>query len=68
MNHGYRKFYDTVCTNAGMKPMYIDEFNLGHSSHVNDSYFSPQPHSNVIYLDILEGHDKSPGYLHAIDY
>src|ERR671923_2624904 len=61
------KFFDTTCTNSGMNPIYI-EFCLGHSlKGVKDSYFLPQPDSNGIYLDILEGHDKSPGYLDAID-
>jgi hypothetical protein len=35
---------------------------------VKDSYFLPQPDSNGVYLDILEGHEKSPGYLDAIDW
>jgi hypothetical protein len=68
MSHGFRKFFDTTCTNSGMDPIYI-EFCLGHSLQgVKDSYFLPQPDSNCIYLDILEGHDKSIGYIDAIDY
>ena len=67
MSHGFRKFFDTNCTNSGMNPIYI-EFCLGHSlKGVKDSYFLPQPDSNGVYMDILEGHGKSPGYLDAID-
>lgn len=66
--HGYRKFFDTTCTNSGMNPIYM-EFCLGHKLQgVKDSYFLPQPDSNGVYLDILEGHDKSPGYLDTIDW
>jgi hypothetical protein len=51
-----------------MNPIYI-EFCLGHSlKGVKDSYFLPQPDSNGVYIDILEGRDKSPGYLDAINY
>ena len=67
MSHGFRKFFDTTCTNSGMNQTYVD-FCLGHSlPGVKNSYFLPQPDSNGIYIDILEGHDKSPGYLDAID-
>jgi hypothetical protein len=66
ISHGFRKFFDTVCTNSGMNHIYI-EFCLGHKLQgVKDSYFLPQPDSTGVYLDILEGHDKSPGYLDAI--
>jgi hypothetical protein len=68
MSYGFRKFFDTNCTHSGMNPIYI-EFCLDHSlKGVKDSYFLPQPDSNGVYLDILEGHDKSSGYLDAIDY
>jgi hypothetical protein len=68
MSHGFRKFFDTTCTNSGMNPIYI-EFCLGHKLEgVKDSYFLPQPDSAGVYTDILEGHEKSPGYLDAIDY
>jgi hypothetical protein len=61
VSHGFRKFFDTTCTNSGMNPIYI-EFCLGHSlKGVKDSYFLPQPDSDGGYLDILEGRDKSPG-------
>ena len=68
MNHSFRKFFDTTCTNAGMNPIYI-EWCMGHSlMGVKDSYFLPQPDSNGVYMDILEGHDKSLGYIDAIPY
>ena len=28
----------------------------------------PQPDSNGVYIDLLEGHDKSLGYIDAIQY
>jgi hypothetical protein len=69
MSHGFRKFFDTTCTNAGMDPIYT-EFCLGHKLPcVKDSYFLPQPDSNGVYVDILEGNNgKSLGYIDAIDY
>jgi hypothetical protein len=68
MSHGFRKFFDTNCIHSGMNPIYI-EFCLGHSlKGVKDSYFLPQPDSSGVYMDILEGHDKSPRYLDAIDF
>jgi chemotaxis protein histidine kinase CheA len=52
------------CTYSGMNPVFI-----GHKlKGVKDSYFNPQPDSNGVYLDILEGHYKSPGFLDAIPY
>jgi integrase len=63
-NHGFRKFFDVSCTYSGMNPVFI-----GHKlKGVKDSYFNPQPDSNGVYLDILEGHYKSPGFLDAIPY
>jgi hypothetical protein len=51
-----------------MNQTYVD-FCLGHKLlGVRDPYFLPQPDSNGVYLDILEGRDKSVGYLDAIDY
>lgn len=68
MNHSFRKFFDTTCTHAGMNPIYI-EWCMGHSLQgVKDSYFLPQPDSNGVYIDLLEGHDKSLGYIDAIPY
>jgi hypothetical protein len=68
MSHGFRKFFDTNCTYSGMNPIYI-EWCMGHSlKGEKNSYFLPQPDLDGIYLDVLEGHDKSPGYLEAIDF
>lgn len=35
---------------------------------VEDSYILPQPDGNGIYQEILEGSDKSLGFIAAIDY
>jgi hypothetical protein len=68
MCHGFRKFFDTTCTHSRMNQTYI-EFCLGHKlPGVKDSYFLPQPDSNGVYIDILEGREKTPGYLDAIDF
>jgi integrase len=68
LTHGFRKFFDTVTTNAGVNPIYIETM-LNHKLEgVKDSYFLPQPNADGIYMDISEGHEKSPGYLDAIDY
>jgi hypothetical protein len=67
MNHGFRKFFHTTCVNAGMGYTY-SEFIMGHKlPGVKSDYFKPQPDENGIYRDILEGNDKNPGYLSAID-
>jgi integrase len=70
LSHGFRKFFDTTCTHSGMNPVYV-EWCLGHKlKGVKDSYFLPQPDSNGVYKDILEGNNngKSLGYIDAIDY
>jgi integrase len=67
MSHGFRKFFDTWCTHSGMNGKYV-KFCTGHSLGVEDSYFLPQPDGNGIFQEVLEGHDKSPGYLDAIPY
>ena len=68
LTHGFRKYFDTTCTNAGMNKLYI-EFCMGHTlPGVKGSYFKPQPDSNGIYRDLLEGHEKSSGYLDSIDW
>jgi len=47
-DHGFRKFYDTTLTNAGIHPLYIEL--LGHTvKGVKDSYFKPSEN------DLLEG-------------
>jgi hypothetical protein len=60
-DHGFRKFYDTTLTNAGIHPLYI-EFLEGHRvKGVKDSYFKPSEN------DLLEGNDKMRGYISAIN-
>lgn len=67
MAHGFRKFFDTTATVNGMYPIYI-EFCMGHSlKGVKDSYFYPAEDKDGIYRDILEGNDKSPGYVSVMD-
>jgi integrase len=68
ITHGFRKFFDTTCTHSGMNPIYI-EWCMGHKlKGVKDSYFVPQPDSNGVYIELLEGNEKSYGYIAAIDY
>jgi len=60
-DHGFRKFYVTTMTNAGVSPLYI-ELLLGHRiKGVKDSYFKPTEG------DLLEGNDKMLGYVSAVD-
>lgn len=58
--HGFRKFYDTVTTQAGVHPLYV-EMLVGHRIGLKGSYFRPSP------KDLLEGNDKTLGYVAAID-
>jgi integrase len=58
--HGFRKFYDTSTTQAGVHPLYV-ELLLGHDIALKGSYFKPTEH------DLLEGNDKMHGYLAAIE-
>jgi integrase len=58
--HGFRKFFDTTCTIVGMNPVYI-EFCMGHSLGLKGRYAKPSP------TDLLEGNDKSLGYISAIN-
>jgi len=67
MNHGFRKFFETWCIHSGMNPTYV-KLCTGHSLGVEDSYILPQPDGNGIYQEILEGSDKSLGFIAAIDY
>lgn len=58
--HGFRKFYDTECTKAGVHPLYI-ELLMGHNIALKGSYFKPT------MTDLLEGNDRMRGYISAID-
>jgi hypothetical protein len=58
--HGFRKFFDTTCTTAGMNPVYT-ELLMGHNLGLKSRYAKPTP------TDLLEGNDKNLGYISAID-
>jgi hypothetical protein len=53
-NHGFRKFFKTVCETAGVKPI-VTETLMGHSTGISDSYYRPTEN------DLLEE------YLKAVD-
>jgi integrase len=60
-DHGFRKFYDTAMTNAGVHTLYI-ELLEGHSvKGVKNSYFKPTEN------DLLEGNERMRGYISAIN-
>jgi integrase len=59
-SHGFRKFYDTTTTQAGVHPLYI-ELLMGHDIALKGSYFRPT------IQDMLEGNDRMLGYVAAID-
>jgi integrase len=61
VDHGFRKFYDTTMTNAGVSPLYIELLEGHRIRGVKDSYFKP------IDVDLLEGNDKMRGYISAVD-
>ena len=60
-DHGFRKFYDTTLTNAGIHPLYIELLEGHRVKGVKDSYFKPSEN------DLLEGNDKMRGYISAIN-
>jgi integrase len=57
--HAFRKYFETTAGLAGMKPLYIDRC-MGHKTGLHDSY-------TKLSEDILEGNDKTIGYIGAID-
>jgi hypothetical protein len=59
--HGFRKFFDTICTHAGMNPVYT-ELLMGHNLGLKSCYTKAS--SN----DLLEGNDRNLGYAAVIDY
>ncbi len=68
MTNGFRRFFDTNCGISGMFPTW-NERCMGHKlPGSKDPYTQLRPDSNGIYRDLLEGHDKSPGYLDSIDW
>ena len=60
MTHGFRKFFDTTCTLAGMDALYIEKL-MGHNIGIKGRYFLPKP------AELLEGNDKKLGYISVID-
>jgi site-specific recombinase XerD len=58
--HGFRKFFDTTCTLAGMDGLYVEKL-MGHGIGVKGHYFLPTPQ------ELLEGNDKKLGYCSIID-
>jgi integrase len=58
--HGFRKFFKTICINAGMNLLY-SEYLMGHRSGLTKSYFKPSD------TELLEGNDKALGYVAAIN-
>jgi len=61
--YGFRKWFDTTATHAGISPLYVDLL-MGHShdADLKYRYFKPDEE------DLLEGNgDSMPGYIYAID-
>jgi hypothetical protein len=59
--HGFRKFFDTTCTTAGMNPLYV-EMLMGHDLGLKSRYSKPTPD------DLLYGNEKNLGYLSAMEH
>lgn len=58
--HGFRKFFDTVCTDAGLSLLYLEMLE-GHDTKLKDSYYRPSDEQ------LLEGSEKMLGYVSAIN-
>lgn len=58
--HGFRKFFDTTCTLAGMDKLYVEKL-MGHNIGIKGSYFLPTPE------ELLEGNEKKLGYISVMD-
>jgi integrase len=61
LDHGFRKFYDTTMTKAGVSPLYIELLEGHRIRGVKDSYFKPTD------VDLLDGNEKMLGYISAVD-
>lgn len=57
--HGFRKFYDTEMTKAGVSLLWVEMLE-GHDIKLKESYFKPSEN------DLLEGNDRMLGYTAAI--
>jgi hypothetical protein len=58
--HGFRKFFDTTCTNGGMESLFV-EIVIGHDIGLKRSYYKPT------VSEILEGNDRMRGYISIIN-
>jgi integrase len=58
--HGFRKFFDTTCTTAGMDSLYT-ELLMGHDIGLKGRY------TKLTSENLLEGNDKNLGYISVID-
>ncbi len=60
-NHGLRKYFNTMCTKAGVNHLFV-ELMMGHKlPGMINHYFKPTE------MDLLVGNDKMLGYLAAIN-
>jgi integrase len=59
--HGFRKFFDTTCTSAGMDSLYT-EILMGHDVGLKGRYTKLTPE------ELLEGNDHNLGYVSAMDH
>jgi site-specific recombinase XerD len=59
--HGFRKFFDTQCTNSGINPIWVELLEGRSPKGVKGSYYRPSE------TELLEGNKEMKGYIHAID-
>jgi site-specific recombinase XerD len=59
--HGFRKFFDTTCTSAGMDSLYT-EMLMDHDVGLKGRYTKLSPD------ELLEGNDKNLGYVSAMEH
>jgi integrase len=58
--HGFRKYFDTICTSNGMDKLYV-EVCMGHDTGLKGAYFKPT------WQEVLEGNNKMRGYVTVIN-
>jgi len=59
--HGFRKFFDTTCTSAGISSLYT-EILMGHDVGLKGRY------TKLSADELREGNDKNLGYLSAMEH
>jgi hypothetical protein len=59
--HGFRKYFDTTCTTAGMDSLYT-EILMGHDVGLKGRYTKLSPD------ELLEGNDHNLGYVSAMEH